>query len=91
MSSAKRRIEVDDATASALEARAAARGTSVASIVSELVARDDEAVSVRPAELAELDRRWERVRAGEETLSHDSVVRWLDTWGTPAGKSWRDG
>ncbi len=88
MSSAKRKIEVDDATASALEARAAARGTSVASIVSELVAREDETVPVADGEIAELDRRWAAARGGEGTVAHDRVVRWLETWGTPSAKTW---
>ncbi len=91
MSSLKRKIEVDEATAAALEARAAARGTSVASIVSELVALEDEVLPAGPGEIVELDRRWASVRAGEETVRHDRVVRWLETWGTQSGKPWRDG
>jgi hypothetical protein len=42
-------------------------------------------VSVRlsPEEINELDRQWAAIKAGEPTLAHDDVVRWLDTWGTP--------
>jgi predicted transcriptional regulator len=35
-------------------------------------------------EIAELDRRWAAIEAGEPRVSHDEVVRWLETWGTPA-------
>ena len=35
-------------------------------------------------EIAELDRRWAAVESGEPTVPHDEVVRWLQTWGTPA-------
>jgi predicted transcriptional regulator len=33
--------------------------------------------------VAELDWRWAAIEAGEPTISHDEVVRWLKTWGTP--------
>jgi predicted transcriptional regulator len=39
-------------------------------------------------ELAELDRRWAAVRAGEATVPHEEVVRWLATWGTAAFRLW---
>ena len=58
----KRTIEVDDATAVALETRA--------------------------AEAAELDRQWAAIKAGEPTVPHEDVVRWLDTWGTPRFRPW---
>jgi hypothetical protein len=35
-------------------------------------------------QIAELDRRWAKVVAGEPTVANDDVVRWLETWGTPA-------
>jgi predicted transcriptional regulator len=41
-------------------------------------------------EVAELDRRWAAVEAGEPTVPHDDVVKWLRSWGTPAFKSWPD-
>ncbi|HEY6258442.1 MAG TPA: hypothetical protein VIY51_21885 [Xanthobacteraceae bacterium] len=31
-----------------------------------------------PEEIAELDRRWALVEAGEATMPHDEVVRWAD-------------
>jgi predicted transcriptional regulator len=41
-------------------------------------------------ELAELERRWAAIEVGEATVPHDRVVRWLETWGTPAFRPWRD-
>jgi len=41
-------------------------------------------------ELAELERRWAAIEAGEATVPQDEVVRWLETWGTPAFRPWRD-
>jgi len=41
-------------------------------------------------ELAELDRRWAAIEAGEPIISNGAVVRWLRTWGSPAFKSWHD-
>jgi predicted transcriptional regulator len=83
-----RNIEVKVETAELLEARAAARGVSVADVVAELVDLD-EAV-VEPNQLAELDRRWKSVEAGAKTVPHDEVVRWLETWGTAAYRPQRD-
>jgi predicted transcriptional regulator len=83
-----RTIEIDSATADALEARAAARGVSVGEVVAELVAFDDGAVAPGADEIAELDRRWAAIQAGEPTVPHEQVARWLETWGTPAFKRW---
>jgi predicted transcriptional regulator len=41
-------------------------------------------------ELAELERRWAAIEAGEATVPHDEVVQWLETWGTPAFRPWCD-
>jgi putative addiction module component len=41
-------------------------------------------------DVAELDRRWAAIEAGEATVSNDDVVRWLRTWGSPTFKSWHD-
>ena len=38
--------------------------------------------------MAELDRRWQAVQGGNAAVPHDKVVRWLETWGTPAFKPW---
>jgi predicted transcriptional regulator len=85
-----RNIEVKVESAELLEARAAARGTPVAEVVAELIALDDESSVVEAGQLAELDRRWRSVEAGGKTVPHEEVVRWLETWGTPAYRPWRD-
>jgi hypothetical protein len=79
-----RTIEVDATTAEALEKRAAERGVSVADLLASMIG-DAPAAS---NEVAELDRRWAKVEAGETTVAHDEVVRWLETWGTPDYKPW---
>jgi predicted transcriptional regulator len=83
-----RTIEVDASTAETLAARAAARGVSVGELVKELTARDEVPLAVDTDQIAELDRRWATAQAG--TIGHDEVVRWLETWGTPAFKAWRE-
>jgi predicted transcriptional regulator len=82
-------IKVDKATADLLKARAAERGMSVAEFLSE-VANESGAVGADEADLAELDRRWAKVKAGAATVPHGDVVRWLNTWGTPAFRPWRE-
>jgi predicted transcriptional regulator len=84
-----RTIEIDAATANELEARAATRGVSVREMVAELVA-DEAALSADGDDIAELDRQWAAIEAGAATVPHDKVARWLETWGTPAFKPWRD-
>lgn len=76
-------IEVDAETAAVLNARAEERGVSVATVVAELVPEGDDETS-----LAELDRRWAAVEAGEPTVPHEEVRAWLQTWGTPQFKPW---
>lgn len=41
-------------------------------------------------EITELDRRWAAFEAQDSVTSNDEVVRWLQTWGTPAFRSWRN-
>jgi hypothetical protein len=50
-------IEVDEATAATLEARAAECGLSVSELVAEMTALHDAPVPVSAAELAEFDRQ----------------------------------
>jgi predicted transcriptional regulator len=88
MSSKIHTIEIDEATADALKARAAERGVSVAQFLAD-VAVESGAAAVDPKEIAELDRRWAAIEGGEATVPHDEVVRWLETWGTPAFRPWR--
>jgi predicted transcriptional regulator len=87
MTATKRTIEVDPTTAAALEQRAAKAGLSVSDFLADMVAHDG-----RPAEtdVAELDRQWAAIKAGEPTVPHEDVVRWLDTWGTPGFRRWND-
>ncbi len=85
----KRTIEVDDAIAEALESRAAEVGLSVAELLAEMVAAESASSELSSAEMTELDRQWAAIKAGEPTVVHDDVVRWLDTWGTPGFKPWK--
>jgi hypothetical protein len=91
MSVPKRLIEVDEGTAIALETRAAELGLSVSALVAEMT----RIASAHDDDVAELDRRWAAIEAGESTVAHDTVVRWLRTWGRrdsndPEGSvSWR--
>lgn len=80
-------IEVDAVTAAALKARAVERGISVSDLLAEMAAQAATVV-LSSDELAELDRLWDGVKAGEATVAHEDVARWLETWGTPAFKPW---
>ncbi|HEU0081412.1 MAG TPA: hypothetical protein VFQ87_00945 [Bradyrhizobium sp.] len=84
-----RSIEVDDDTAAALTQRAAERGVSVPQLVAELMTLDAVPVAADAAELAELDSRWKSFEAQQTVADSDEVVRWLQSWGTPAFRSWR--
>jgi predicted transcriptional regulator len=86
----KRTIEVDDATAAALESRAAEAGLSVAELLAEMVTAEGGPSTLSDAEMSELDRQWDAIKAGEPTVAHDEVVRWLDTWGTPRFSPWKN-
>jgi predicted transcriptional regulator len=89
MATTNRKIEVDDVTAAALESRAAEQGMSVPELVAALAQSASDPVTLPNDDIAELDRRWET--AGEGGLvAHADVARWLQTWGTPAFKPWRD-
>ena len=89
MNQPMRKIEVDEATARALEKRAAESGTSVGMLVSELLLRERHPATISDKELAELDRQWARIQAGEETtVPHEEVEKWLETWGKPGSKPW---
>lgn len=91
MGANKRMIEIDDATALVLEARAAEAGLSVPALLAQWAALRNEPAPVSTTELAELDRQWASIKSGEPTVRHDDVVRWLETWGTegfrPGGPS----
>jgi hypothetical protein len=90
MGSAKRSIEVDEATAVALEARAAEAGVSVPELLAQIVRLPDRADGISDEELEELDRRLaDHLAHPEAVVDHDEVVAWLKTWGTPDFKPWR--
>jgi len=86
MTAAKRTIDVDAATAAALESRAAEAGLSVSELLAEILAPAE----ASPADMAKLDRQWAAIKAGEPTEPHEDVVRWLDTWGTLGYRAWDD-
>ena len=73
------RIEVDARTADVLQARAAELGVTVSELIAELATLDSEPIVVESEEIAELDRRWKRIEAGQATVPHERVVRWLRT------------
>jgi len=81
-------IEVDEATAATLKTRAAERGLSVSELLTEMTALQERPAALSSEEIAELDRQWAAVKAGEPTVPHEDIVRWLQTWGTPAFKPW---
>jgi len=88
MTTIKRTIDVDAVTAAALESRAAEAGLSVSELLADMVARQREPAEASLAELTKLDRQWAAIKAGEPTVPHEDVVRWLDTWGTPRFRPW---
>jgi hypothetical protein len=87
MNTPKRLIEVDEQTAIALEERAAERGLSVLDLVAEMMALATSMGALSSDDIAELDRRWVAIEAGEPTTPHNSVVQWLRSWGPPTFKS----
>jgi hypothetical protein len=89
MSVKLRQIEVAAETADALEARAAERGLSVSELLAEMTALPEAAAALSSEDITALDRQWAAVKAGEPTVAHEKVVRWLQTWGTPAFRSWQ--
>jgi predicted transcriptional regulator len=90
MSAKTTTLELDEATAAALEERASERGISVPALVAEYLEEDRSAVAAHQDQLDELDRRWSAAQSDKPTVPNDRVVRWLETWGTPGFKPWRD-
>jgi predicted transcriptional regulator len=84
------KIEVDEATAATLKTRAAEHGLSVSELVAEMTALQDAVVVLSAEDIGELDRQWAAIKAGESTVPHEDVTRWLQTWGTPGFKPWHD-
>lgn len=83
------KIEIDERTADALKARAAELGVTVSELVAELATLDSEPVVIESEEIAELDRRWKKIEAGQSPVPHARVVRWLRTWGTSRFRPWQ--
>ena len=67
-------IEVDEATAATLRGRADAQGLSVAELIAGMTAISETPVMVSSADLADLDRQWASVEAGEATVLHEPLV-----------------
>ncbi|HEX9470799.1 MAG TPA: hypothetical protein VF957_14790, partial [Bradyrhizobium sp.] len=82
-------IEIDEGTAMALKRRAQERGVTVPELVAELVTLEAGPLDPDVADVVELDRRWNAFEAQGPAVANDDVVRWLQTWGTPAFRSWR--
>ena len=82
------KIEVDERTAEVLHTRAAELGVTVSELVAELATLETDPIAVQSDEIAELDRRWKKIEAGERTVPQERVVRWLRTWGTPRFQPW---
>lgn len=80
-------IEVDKHTADVLETRAAEVGVTVPQLIAELAALDGVPRDATADEIVELDRRAARATEGAP-VSHDRVVQWLRTWGTPGFRAW---
>jgi hypothetical protein len=89
MSTKTHTIEIDAATAATLERRAAAQGLSVAELIAGLTALHGAPLALPSGDIAALDRQWAAIAAGEATVKHEDVARWLETWGTPAFRPWQ--
>lgn len=89
-----RTIEIDIATAQALEARAAELGTSVSELISNLAGVSDQPIrdfeEMRrasrgpwaPSVLAEDARRYEAFERTGEGVPWEEVRTWIRSWGT---------
>jgi hypothetical protein len=87
-------IEVDEQTAAVLEARAAARGISVAQLITDLAGAEealpDELQALRaasqgpwaPEVLAEEARRLAEFQRTREAVPWEDAKAWMQTWGT---------
>jgi len=80
-------IGIDERTAEVLESRASELGMTVPQLIVELAALDGAPREADPEEIAELDRRYAKASEGSR-VSHDRVVQWLRTWGTPRFRQW---
>ena len=83
-------VELDETTATTLKKRAAAEGLSVPELIASMTALQSRPVVLSSDDLAALDQQWAEVKAGAATVPHEQVARWLETWGTPAFRPWRE-
>lgn len=81
-------VTLDSDTAARLEKRADEVGMTPAQLVAALVRDDDGPDHVDASDIADLEARWAEVEAGGETVPHQEVRRWLETWGTADFKPW---
>ena len=90
----KVKIEIDAQTADLLEARASARGMSVADLLADLAGDDNRCRPIwkrcargdgpwSPDILAEDARRLAEFHRTREALPWDEVKAWMQSWGTP--------
>ena len=79
-----RNIEVDAETAELLEARAAARGMSVAQLLTEFVSDEIGGIDSpwSPAAFQEDARRLEEFERTRMGVPWDEIRSWMETWGT---------
>jgi hypothetical protein len=79
-----RKIEVDSETAELLEARAAARGMSVAQLLAEFASNETGSTGNpwSPAAFEEDARRLEEFDRTRMGVPWDEVRAWMETWGT---------
>ena len=86
MTANMRKIEVDVETAELLEARAAARGVSVAELLSEFAFSNTESGNDpwSPAAFEEDGRRLEEFDRTRFGVPWDEIRSWMETWGTAA-------
>jgi hypothetical protein len=86
MTTKVRKIEVDVETAERLEARAAARGVSVAQLVSELAFHDTGSAHSpwSPGAFEEDARRLEEFDRTRMGVPWDEIKSWMETCGTAA-------
>jgi len=75
-------IKLDDATYSRLKVLAEARQRSphwlMKEAIRQFLEREEETEQIRRETL----ERWERFEAQGETVNHEAVEAWLETWGT---------
>ena len=75
-------IKLDDEIYSRLKALAEARQRTphwlMKEAIRQFLEREEESEQIRRESL----ERWERFEAAGETVSHDAVEAWLQTWGT---------